>query len=74
MALQYGISVMLFEMRGMADHSYEPYVLGQKSNGYIIKQAFLAMDSTAKAIADGTIKTADPAVYDNLPEQHYSYE
>ncbi|MFS0635507.1 M14 family zinc carboxypeptidase [Mesobacillus foraminis] len=74
MALQYGISVMLFEMRGMADHSYEPYVLGQKSNGYIIKQTFLAMDSTAKAIADGTIKTADPAVYDNLPEQHYSYE
>ncbi|AZU62668.1 M14 family zinc carboxypeptidase [Neobacillus mesonae] len=73
MALQYGISVMLFEMRGMADHSYEPYVLGQKSNGYIIKQAFTAIDSTAKAIADGTINTADPAVYDNLPEQHYSY-
>ncbi|WP_409291339.1 M14 family zinc carboxypeptidase [Peribacillus sp. SCS-37] len=74
MALQYGISVMLFEMRGMADHSYEPYVLGQKSNGYLTKQAFLAMDSTANAIADGSIKTADPGIYDNLPEQHYSYD
>ncbi|WP_368505292.1 M14 family zinc carboxypeptidase [Alkalihalophilus sp. As8PL] len=73
MALQYDISVILFEMRGMADHSYEPFVLGQKSNGYLIKQAFEAMDSTAKAIADGSINTADPAVYDNLPEQHYSY-
>jgi uncharacterized protein len=73
LALQYGISVMLFEMRGMADHSYEPYVLGQKSNGHLIKQAFTAMDATANAIANGSILTADPAVYDNLPEQHYSY-
>lgn len=73
MALQYDIAVMLFEMRGMADHSYEPYVLGQKSNGYLIKQAFNAMDVTANAIADGSIQNADPAVYDNLPEQHYSY-
>ncbi|KKK39403.1 carboxypeptidase [Mesobacillus campisalis] len=73
MALQYDIPVILFEMRGMADHSYEPYVLGQKSNGYLIKQAFLAMESTAKAIADGSIDSADPSVYDNLPEQHYSY-
>ncbi|HWO74514.1 MAG TPA: M14 family zinc carboxypeptidase [Bacillus sp. (in: firmicutes)] len=73
MALQYNIPVILFEMRGMADHSYEPYVLGQKSNGYLIKQAVIAMDSTAKAIADGSILTADPTFYDNLPEQHYSY-
>ncbi|MCM3585301.1 carboxypeptidase [Mesobacillus maritimus] len=73
MALQYDIPVILFEMRGMADHSYEPYVLGQKSNGYLKKQAFLAMDTTAKAIADGSIQNADPAIYDNLPEQHYSY-
>ncbi|MRX74398.1 carboxypeptidase [Bacillus lacus] len=74
MALQYGISVILFEMRGMADHSYEPYVLGQKSNGYLIKQAYTAIDATSKAIADGSIITADPSVYDNLPEQHYSYD
>lgn len=73
MALQYDIAVMLFEMRGMADHAYEPYVLGQKSNGYLIKQAFNAMDVTAKAIADRSINNADPAVYENLPEQHYSY-
>ncbi|RHW42861.1 carboxypeptidase [Neobacillus notoginsengisoli] len=73
MALQYDISVILFEMRGMADHSYEPYVLGQKSNGYLIKQAFTAMDSTAKAVANGSIHSTDPAIYDNLPEQHYSY-
>jgi uncharacterized protein len=31
------------------------------------------MDATAKAIANGSILTADPSVYDELPEQHYSY-
>ncbi|MBT2691266.1 hypothetical protein J7I93_24325 [Bacillus sp. ISL-47] len=29
MALQYDIAVMLFEMRGMADHSYEPSYLAK---------------------------------------------
>ncbi|MCA0172128.1 M14 family zinc carboxypeptidase [Bacillus sp. RAR_GA_16] len=73
MALQYDIPVILFEMRGMADGNYEPYVLGQKSNGYLTKQAFLAMSTTAEAIADRSIDQADPAVYDHLPEQIYNY-
>ncbi|MED1601891.1 M14 family zinc carboxypeptidase [Alkalihalophilus marmarensis] len=73
MALQYDIPVILFEMRGMADHSYEPFVLGQKSNGYLIRQAYEAIDSTAKAISDGSINHADPDLYDQLPEQHFSY-
>lgn len=37
-SVEYGISTLLFEMRGMSDHFYESYVLGQKSNGYLIKQ------------------------------------
>ncbi|MFG6114913.1 M14 family zinc carboxypeptidase [Halobacillus sp. MO56] len=73
MALQYDIPVILFEMRGMADNSYEPYVLGQKSNGYITKQAFLAMQTTSAAIADGSILEANSDVYDQLPEQNYNY-
>ncbi|TKD70775.1 M14 family zinc carboxypeptidase [Pseudalkalibacillus hwajinpoensis] len=73
MALQYDIGVILFEMRGMADGNYEPYVLGQKSNGYLTKQAFLAIDSTANAIANRSINQADVSVYDNLPDQLYNY-
>ncbi|ARI76206.1 M14 family zinc carboxypeptidase [Halobacillus mangrovi] len=73
MALQYDIPVILFEMRGMADNSYEPYVLGQKSNGYLTKQAFLAMQETSEAIADGSILKADSGVYEQLPEQNYNY-
>ncbi len=61
---------LLFEMRGMSDHYYEPYALGQKSNGYLIKQTILTLDSTVRAIADGSIDSADTSFWDTLPEQY----
>lgn len=68
-AAEYGISMLLFEMRGMADHEYEQYVLGQKSNGYLIRQTIVTMESTAKAIGDGSINSADTSFWDTLPVQ-----
>ncbi|CAM4091123.1 M14 family zinc carboxypeptidase [Mesobacillus thioparans] len=68
-AVRYDISTLLFEMRGMSDHYYEPYALGQKSNGYLIKQTITTLDATVKAIADGSIETADTNFWDTLPEQ-----
>ncbi|MFC7364319.1 MULTISPECIES: M14 family zinc carboxypeptidase [Bhargavaea] len=68
-AVEYGISTLLFEMRGMSDHEYEPYVLGQKSNGYLIKQTIKTLDSTVRAIADGSIETKDTSFWDTLAEQ-----
>ncbi len=67
LAVEYGVSTLLLEMRGMADHYYEPYVLGQKSNGYLIQQAVIAMKAAAEAIADGSIETADTSFWDTLP-------
>lgn len=68
-AVRYDISTLLFEMRGMSDHYYEPYALGQKSNGYLIKQTITTLDATVRAIADGSIETADTSFWDTLPEQ-----
>ncbi|KON88287.1 carboxypeptidase [Sporosarcina globispora] len=68
-AVRYDISTLLFEMRGMSDHNYEPYALGQKSNGYLIKQTITTLDATVKAIADGSINSADISFWDTLPEQ-----
>ncbi|GAB4099628.1 M14 family zinc carboxypeptidase [Sinomonas halotolerans] len=68
-ASEYGISTLLFEMRGMSDHFYEPYALGQKSNGYLIRQTVLALGATARAVADGSIETVDASFWDTLPEQ-----
>ncbi|MBX9974073.1 M14 family zinc carboxypeptidase [Cytobacillus firmus] len=68
-AVRYDISTLLFEMRGMSDHNYEPYALGQKSNGYLIKQTITTLDATVKAIADGSINSADTSFWDTLPEQ-----
>lgn len=68
-AVEYGISTLLFEMRGMSDHEYAPYVLGQKSNGYLIKQTVLTLTATTRAIADGSINTADTSFWDTLAEQ-----
>ena len=45
-AVEYGISTLLFEMRGMSDHYAESAVLGQKSNGYLIKQTITTLDAT----------------------------
>ncbi len=69
-AVEYGISTLLFEMRGMSDHSREDYVLGQKSNGYLIKQTVTTLEATARAIADGSIVDADTSFWDTLAEQN----
>ncbi|EWG11138.1 M14 family zinc carboxypeptidase [Cytobacillus firmus] len=68
-AVRYDISTLLFEMRGMSDHNYEPYALGQKSNGYLIKQTITTLDAAVRAIADGSINSADTSFWDTLPEQ-----
>lgn len=68
-AVEYGISTLLFEMRGMSDHSNPSAVLGQKSNGYLIKQTVTTLDATARAIADGSIETTDTSLWDTLAEQ-----
>ncbi|HEY4600684.1 MAG TPA: M14 family zinc carboxypeptidase [Cerasibacillus sp.] len=68
-AVEYGISTLLFEMRGMADHFNENYVLGQKSNGYLIKQTVTTLDATTRAIADGSITSKDISFWDTLEFQ-----
>ncbi|WP_223702180.1 M14 family zinc carboxypeptidase [Sutcliffiella deserti] len=69
-AVRYDIATLLFEMRGMSDHEYESYVLGQKSNGYLIKQTIVALDATVKSIADGSINDADTSFWETLPFQY----
>lgn len=69
-AVRYGIATLLFEMRGMSDHFNESAILGQKSNGYLIKQTVETLDSTARAIADNSIDSADISFWDTLPEQY----
>ena len=66
---QYGISTLLFEMRGMSDHYIDSYALGQKSNGYLIQQTVLTLTATARAVAAGSVETADTSFWDTLPEQ-----
>lgn len=68
-AVRYDISTLLFEMRGMSDHFYESYALGQKSNGYLIKQTIMTLDASVRAISDGSIETADTSFWDTLPYQ-----
>lgn len=68
-ASEYGISTLLFEMRGMSDHEYGSYVLGQRSNGYLIRQTVLTLEATTRAIADGSIESADTSFWETLPEQ-----
>lgn len=68
-AVEYGISTLLFEMRGMSDHSNPSAVLGQKSNGYLIKQTVTTLDATARAIADRSIESTDTSIWDTLAEQ-----
>ncbi|WEG15352.1 M14 family zinc carboxypeptidase [Alkalihalophilus pseudofirmus] len=68
-ALRYDIATLLFEMRGMSDHTNPTAVLGQKSNGYLIRQTVNTLDSTVKAIADGSIDTVDTSFWETLPFQ-----
>ncbi|UOQ95302.1 carboxypeptidase [Halobacillus shinanisalinarum] len=74
LALEYGISTLLLEVRGMADHYYEDYVLGQKSNGYLIQQVVTAMEASLNALADDSIHSADTSFWETLPESNYSAE
>ncbi|MFB4163826.1 M14 family zinc carboxypeptidase [Alteribacillus sp. JSM 102045] len=74
LAYEYDIATLLFEMRGMTDHEYEDYVLGQKSNGYLIQQAKTAMEAAITAIADGDIEEADTSFWDELQTQGYKSE
>ncbi|WP_233523026.1 hypothetical protein [Peribacillus saganii] len=53
----------------MSDHYNESYALGQKSNGYLIKQTVTTLDSTVRANADGSIETVDTSFWNTLPEQ-----
>lgn len=69
-AVRYDIATLLFEMRGMSDHTNPTAVLGQKSNGYLIKQTVNTLESTVKAIADGSINTVDTSFWETLPFQN----
>ena len=69
-AVEYGISTLLFEMRGMSDHYRDDYVLGQKSNGYLIKQTVTTLDAAVRAISDRSIDDADTSFWDTLAEQN----
>lgn len=69
LAYDYDIATLLFEVRGMTDHEREDYILGQKSNGYLIQQTVVAMETAIEAIADGSIQQANTAFWDTLPEQ-----
>ncbi|WP_226925268.1 M14 family zinc carboxypeptidase [Georgenia thermotolerans] len=69
LAARYGIPTLLFEMRGMSDHEDPTRVIGQKSNGYLIRQTVVTLEATARAVADRSIETADTSVWDTMPEQ-----
>ncbi|WP_431799945.1 M14 family zinc carboxypeptidase [Halobacillus andaensis] len=69
LAHDYDISTLLFEMRGTADNNNDYEVLGQKSNGYLTKQAVIALNETAMAIADGSLEDKDVSFWDDLPVQ-----
>ncbi|WP_026691171.1 M14 family zinc carboxypeptidase [Alteribacter aurantiacus] len=74
LAYEYDFSTLLFEMRGMTDNSREEAVLGQKSNGYLIRQAVVSMEAAMEAIADESILEADIDFWDELPFQEYGGE
>lgn len=68
-AVQYDIATLLFEMRGMSDHTNPSSVIGQKSNGYLVKQTITTLDAAVRAIADGSIDTIDASFWDTLDTQ-----
>ena len=53
-----GSASLLVELRGG---------IGQKSAGYLIRQAYLAMMAVAQAAADGTLADVDPSRADDIP-------
>lgn len=72
LAVEYGISTLLFEMRGMSDHSNPDYVLGARSSGYLVRQTVVTLEATARAIADGSIADADTSFWDTLQQQYWN--
>ncbi|PTL37593.1 M14 family zinc carboxypeptidase [Alkalicoccus saliphilus] len=71
LAYEYDIATLLFEMRGMIDHSNPNQVLGQKSNGYLIQQGVISMEAAIEAIADRSISSADTTFWDTLEVQSF---
>ncbi|WP_122261350.1 M14 family zinc carboxypeptidase [Ornithinimicrobium cerasi] len=71
LAVEYGIATLLFEMRGMSDHSSPTSVLGARSSGYLIRQTVITLEATARAIADGSVETVDTSFWDTLPTQNW---
>lgn len=59
---------MLFEIKGMIDHSNPDYILGQNENRKLIKQAEVTMKTVVEAIANGDIENADTTIWDTIPE------
>ena len=43
--------------------------IGQKSSGYLIKQAYLSMMAFAAGAADGSLDALDPSLADEIPDQ-----
>ena len=58
-------------MRGMSDYTSKFAVIGQKSNGYLIKQTITTLDAMVRAIADGSIENAGITFWDTLDTQRY---
>lgn len=52
-----GSAIMLYEVRSVA----------QKSSGMLIRQSVLGITETLKALADGSIYSVDPNIYDQIP-------
>jgi len=71
LAFEYDISTLLFEMRGMSDHTNPNTILGQKSNGYLIQQGVVSMEAAIDAIADRSINEADTSFWDTLEIQSF---
>lgn len=71
LAVEYDIATLLFEMRGMIDHSNPNQVLGQKSNGYLIQQGVVSMEAAINSIAYGSINEADITFWDTLEVQSF---
>ncbi|WP_035811986.1 M14 family zinc carboxypeptidase [Jiangella gansuensis] len=53
-----GSASLLLELRGG---------IGQKSSGYLIRQAYVSMLAVAQAAADGTLASVDPSSADDIP-------
>lgn len=72
LAVEYDIATLLFEMRGMSDHSNEGSVLGARSSGYLIRQTVITLETATRALADGSIDAADTSLWATLPTQEWS--